>query len=109
MLFSSQPKIPNINSKELMALLKGSEPPFLLDVRTPAEFSQGHIHGAHLIPVTDLRARQAEVPTDQAIVTICHSGHRSMTAAKQLTEAGYRVTNLTGGMQDWIGPVERGN
>ena len=39
--------------------------PLLVDVRTPQEFSQGHIPGALNMPVDELRARLGELPRDR--------------------------------------------
>lgn len=104
----SGPKIDDVTSAQLVEMLGQHPAPFVLDVRTPAEFAQGHIHGAVLIPVTELATRMDEVPVDREIVTVCHSGNRSTMAAKQLSKAGYRVKNLQHGMMRWTGPVEQG-
>jgi phage shock protein E len=67
----------------------------LLDVRTPAEFAEGHIPGAKNIPVQELAARINEVgPRDRHVVIYCRSGARSAAAAQLLTRAGYHVTDV---------------
>ena len=48
--------------------------PFLLDVRTPAEFAGGHIPGAVNIPIDELRSRLAEVSSDREIAAYCQVG-----------------------------------
>lgn len=73
----------------------------LLDVRTPAEFSDGHIEGAMNIAVETLSSRISEVPTDQPIVVYCRSGNRSAQAVDILTEAGYTNVYDMGGIIDW--------
>ena len=107
-MFFSAPKIEQLTGDQLMEALQKKSPPFILDVRTPGEFRQGHIRGAVLIPVTELASRMSEVPTDREVVTVCHSGNRSMMAARHLEKAGYQVKNLQSGMMRWPGPVERG-
>lgn len=73
----------------------------LLDVRTPGEFSSGHIEGAKLIPVQELGGRVEEVgPKDKPVVVYCRSGARSSAAAAMLAKAGYEVHDL-GGMGNW--------
>jgi sulfur dioxygenase len=77
---------------------------FVLDVRTPGEFTGelGHLKGAHLIPLDDLRARLAEVPKDARIVAVCQSGKRSAMATEILRKAGYeKVANVAGGLIHW--------
>ena len=72
----------------------------LVDVRTPDEFSQGHIEGARNIPVGDVRNRATELPKDKTIIVYCRSGHRAGEAQKTLASMGYQARNL-GGMSNW--------
>ena len=74
---------------------------FLLDVRQPEEYKQGHIAGSKLIPLGELGNRLKEIPQDKEILCICRSGSRSSMAASQLAQAGYKVINLSGGMMAW--------
>lgn len=81
----------------------------MLDVRTPAEYAQGHIPGILLIPLDQLLDRIAEVPKDKKVLVICRSGNRSSQATAALRERGYtNVFNVTSGMMQWKGPVETG-
>lgn len=77
---------------------------FVLDVRSEAEFGGelGHLRGAHLIPLDQLRARVAEVPKDARVVAVCQSGKRSAMATEILRKAGYeKVANVAGGLIHW--------
>ncbi len=74
-----------------------------LDVREQSEWNEGHIEGATLIPLGQLDARQAELPTDKKIVVVCRSGNRSAEGRDILLKAGFaEVTSMAGGMNDWI-------
>ncbi|MEI8308762.1 MAG: rhodanese-like domain-containing protein [Chloroflexales bacterium] len=87
---------------DLKAKLDAGESLFLLDVRTPEEFSQdGHVAAATLIPLNELDTRLSELPSDKPIACICRSGNRSTTACTDLAARGYNVTNVTGGMHAW--------
>lgn len=100
-----------INTNEAKAQIDGSNPPFLLDVREPYEFQDGHIAGAKLLPLGELGRRMGELPRDREILVICRSGNRSGSATRQLAQAGYNATNLRGGMNGWQRagyPVKRG-
>lgn len=90
-----------INTTEAKARLDGAEPPYLLDVREPSEFKDGHIPGARLVPLGDLADRLRDLPADREILVVCRSGNRSGRATKQLTKAGLRAVNLRGGMIGW--------
>ena len=74
----------------------------LLDVRTPAEFAQGHLPGALNIPVVELPDRLAELGgPDRDVVVYCRSGMRSARAATVLRRAGYRAVHDLGAMNNW--------
>jgi len=66
----------------------------ILDVRSPREFSTGHIKGAINIPVGDLKLHIAELKkTNKAIIACCQSGGRSEVARITLGTAGLEVYN----------------
>ena len=76
----------------------------LLDVRTPQEYAEGHIGGAININVQsdDFQALAIkELSKDSAILVYCRSGRRSMDVAELLTNLGYKVVNLKGGIIGW--------
>ncbi|MBL8674843.1 MAG: MBL fold metallo-hydrolase [Rhodospirillales bacterium] len=76
----------------------------VLDVREPEEFDGplGHIAGAVLIPLGQLRARVDELDRGRPVVAVCRSGSRSAQAVSVLREAGFAdVANLAGGMLRW--------
>ena len=76
----------------------------VLDVRTPVEWDGelGHLGGAQLIPIDELRARVAEVPSEKPVVVVCQTGRRAAMGTLILAKAGReRVANLAGGMVRW--------
>jgi rhodanese-related sulfurtransferase len=101
-----------INPVEAQAKLTQKAKPYLLDVRQPEEYRSGHINGAKLIPLGDLSRHMNELPKDREIICVCRSGNRSLAATRQLSAAGYNVTNLNGGMMAWARarlPIKKGN
>jgi len=101
------PSVPEISSQEAQARITSAEPPFVLDVREPDEYANGHIPGSKLIPLGTLGNHLAELPKEQPIVVVCAAGGRSAHATQHLVQAGYKAVNLVGGMMGWQGPVER--
>ncbi len=103
--------VPVIDVKQLRLRLTADPSPFLLDVREPWEYREGHVPGAQLIPLAELEQRVNEVPRDRPILAICHSGQRSLAAAGYLLNLGYSdVSNVDGGTAAWIErgyPVDR--
>ena len=76
----------------------------VLDVRSREEFEgpDGHLDGSLLIPLPELEERLAEIPADQPVLVVCHSGSRSALATQQLLKAGRaQVANLRGGLARW--------
>ncbi len=78
--------------------------PFILDVRTPAEYQQVHIEGTHLIPIQQLQARIGELKSKkhEDIFIYCATGNRSTVASRILADKGFkRIYNLRYGVYDW--------
>lgn len=75
----------------------------LLDVRTPGEFSTGHLEGARNIPVQDLGARLRELDRAKGVVLYCRSGSRSAHAAALLRQAGFQSVVDIGTMARYRG------
>jgi glyoxylase-like metal-dependent hydrolase (beta-lactamase superfamily II)/rhodanese-related sulfurtransferase len=99
-----------IDPEELKKKIDNNEDIFLLDVRTPQEYEAWRIsyenhNNPKLIPVDRLFMKDPtlleEIPKDKEIVTVCAHGNRSMIAAKILTQLGYRVKSVKGGMAGW--------
>jgi rhodanese-related sulfurtransferase len=85
--------------EDAIALVAGSG--WLLDVREQSEWDSGHAPEAHLIPMGQIMDRLDEIPTDAAIVVICHSGYRSWQVTQALVRGGYDAVNVAGGMEAW--------
>ena len=99
-----------IDPEELKKKIDNNENIFLLDVRTPQEYEAWRIsyenhNNPKLIPVDRLFMKDPtlleEIPKDKEIVTVCAHGNRSMIAAKILTQLGYSVKSVKGGMAGW--------
>ena len=76
----------------------------ILDVRTAAEYAEGHIKGAILIDQgqSDFVEKAKEtLPIDKKIAVYCRSGRRSANAAGKLADVGYKCVNLKGGIITW--------
>jgi rhodanese-related sulfurtransferase len=92
-------ELAEVDPEEAASLIAGGA--YLLDVREPDEWEAGHAPDAHHIPLGDLEARYAELPSDQTIVCVCRGGGRSARAAAALSTVGLTTINLAGGMRAW--------
>ena len=75
--------------------------PLVVDVRTPQEFSAGHIAGAVNVPVDDLRSRLGEIPRDRKIAVCCQVGQRGYLATRVLRQKGFSASNIGGGYKTY--------
>ena len=91
----------SLTVEDAKARIENHQPLLILDVRQPEEFRAGHIAGAKLIPLNELGSRIEELPKEKEILCVCASGARSSAAAGQLSNAGFNVLNMRGGMSGW--------
>ena len=98
-----------ISTSELSSKIATGKPVdlVLLDVREPWEFATAKIEGSLLLPMGDIPARVQELDPDAHIVTICHSGVRSMNVAVWLRNQGLeKVQSLRGGIDAWSREID---
>ena len=75
---------PKVDIQTLIA-----EGAIVVDVRTPAEFKDGHVKGSMNLPLQTLGSQMNKLKKDQVIITCCRSGSRSGMARRQLQAAGF--------------------
>ncbi|HWP48457.1 MAG TPA: FAD-dependent oxidoreductase [Candidatus Limnocylindrales bacterium] len=73
----------------------------LIDVRSVAEYERSHIAGAKNIPIDELRSRLGELSKDREVWLVCGVGQRAYYATRVLLQNGFKVRNLSGGMQTY--------
>lgn len=73
----------------------------IVDVREPAEYAAGHVPRALNLPLSELRARHAELPRERDLWIVCGVGQRGYYATRFLNQNGYRARNLSGGTTTW--------
>lgn len=76
----------------------------LIDVRTPAEYAQGTIENAELMDIysKDFEHQIDKLDNTRPVAVFCHSGARSMHAARILVQKGFPlVYNLRNGIISW--------
>lgn len=75
----------------------------VVDVRTEAEYKEGHIPGAVLVPNESIGSEPPEAlpELDAVLLVHCRTGVRSKQAADKLVEMGYTQVYDFGGIRDW--------
>ena len=71
----------------------------ILDVREELELIGGKFDNSIYIPLSELRKRYNELPKDKEIWTYCAVGLRGYIASRFLSQKGYKVKNLAGGIK----------
>lgn len=78
----------SVDYKELVA--NGAQ---IVDIRTPAEFSNGHIKNSKNIPLQQLQSQIKKLDKKKPVITCCASGMRSASARGILQNHGFEVYN----------------
>lgn len=83
---------------------KNPEAFFIMDVRTPGEFRQGRLPGAHNIdfwgPTFEYDIEK--LPKDKPILLYCRTGKRSAGAEEALKKAGFEnIKHMQAGFEAW--------
>jgi phage shock protein E len=81
------------NKTQMEKLIK--EGAFLVDVRTPGEFAEGHVNGSVNIPLDQIDSQLEKFKEKEQIIVFCRSGARSGQAKLILEQNGF--TNVTNG------------
>lgn len=77
----------------------------VVDVRTPAEFAEGHISRAVVADIQDASFGNVVAQLDRSATYLvyCHSGNRSGQATAFMAELGFtNVNDLDGGISAWL-------
>ena len=104
-----------ITPAELARELASTPALTVIDVRTPAEFSEVHATAARNIPLPDVSAASlagvGHRDQGEAVYLLCQSGRRAVAAADKLAAAGFkRPIVVEGGTVAWVAaglPAER--
>jgi membrane protein DedA with SNARE-associated domain/rhodanese-related sulfurtransferase len=98
-------RMAQISVEELDQLLKKSNPPTIIDVRSGLAQQGGRIPGALLMSDDDISALVTNTTTDTEVIVYCACPNEASAArvAKKLMQRGYtRVRPLTGGIDAWV-------
>ncbi len=104
----------DISQAQLQQVMKNDKQVVVLDVRTVAEFAEGHIPSAVNIPHKELEARLAELSgvKNTQVIIYCRSGRRAEVARKVLEQNGFnQLDHLSGDFNEWSSnnlPINKG-
>jgi rhodanese-related sulfurtransferase len=93
-------RVRDITPEELAQKL---EEYIIIDIREAYELRSGMIPGAMHIPMGQIQTRLPELEKDKTYAIVCASGGRRSSVASWLSQQGYDVSNVVGGMSLWHG------
>lgn len=106
-LFAKRGPITDVDSAGLREAV--SQGATLIDVRTPEEYSEGHIASAILMPDYDSAALMKDLPRDTEYVVYCRTGNRSSRVVKWMADNGFtNIKHLNKGIVSWDGELVQG-
>lgn len=95
--------VKNLSAQEFKKALENGKYS-LIDVRTPDEFSQGHISGALNIDFYDTNfatKMKAATAKNKQVAVYCRSGRRSKAAISAFATKNFQIINLNDGIMSW--------
>jgi len=107
-MFNSNVK--DVNAEEAYKLLSDDKEVVILDVRTQAEYEDGHIPGAQLTPVQFIQYKVNDLKQykDKPVLVYCASGGRSPGAVQTLVNNDFKnIYHLSRGISSWKYNVAR--
>ncbi len=93
---------PSITPAELHDRRQSGDAPVVIDVRTPAEYTAGHVPNAINIPFDQIAERISKVDAPNGVALYCMVGPRARKGEAALLATGYKsVFHLEGGLAAW--------
>ncbi len=95
-------RLPHITVQDLERLEREAADLQIADVRRQAEWEEGHLQGAVLVPLNQIAVAMRQLDPSRPVAVHCKGGYRSAIAASLLLRDGFRqVSNVTGGFDAW--------
>ncbi len=93
---------PGIDPGDLNGRLKAADAPLVIDVRTPDQYSSGHVPGAVNMPVPTVTKHLDEIREAPEVVLYCNDMQFTRIAEQLLLKSKVKgVSHLEGGLTAW--------
>ena len=93
-----------ISPKEVLKYIQRGDS-LVIDIRDEELFRQGHIPGALSMPYDFFYETEPVLRKYGTIILCCEHGAASLLLGRRLSESGFHVLSIGGGMEPWRGPV----
>ncbi|MAJ97435.1 MAG: hypothetical protein CMI56_02370 [Parcubacteria group bacterium] len=89
--------------KEIISAEQNDPSVDFINVCTPAEYKEKHIHGVRSVPLDELEQHVSEFSNKKTIYVHCRSGRRGVQAIEKLNMLGIKAEfiNVEGGLLAW--------
>lgn len=77
----------------------------IIDLRETNDYKRGHIPTAVNIPYLEFENCKGSIPLDRLIILYCDRGNLSLLLARELSNEGYLVKNIYGGIRAYRGQL----
>ncbi|BCJ97401.1 rhodanese-like domain-containing protein [Anaerocolumna chitinilytica] len=94
-----------IRAKDIIFYIRRADTQ-IIDIREYADFRQGHIPSAINIPYSNFEDGQRNIPRNKLLILYCERGNLSLLLARDLSNEGFMVKNIYGGLNAYRGPLE---
>lgn len=107
-----QQNIINVNARDASQIIE-SKTPTIIDIRTPNEYSEGHLQNSVNIDYysADFKTRLSKMDREVPVFVYCKSGMRTRSSLEVFRVLGFKeVYVLSSGLNDWIAaglPIEK--
>lgn len=94
--------VSHVDAMRVKEILDNDENIYVIDVREPEEYVEGHIPGIPLLPMGEVPDLIEQFDKEAEYVIVCRSGRRSLEVAKFFQNEGIpKVHNYLGGTIEW--------
>jgi len=77
----------------------------IIDIRDQEEYEKGHIPNSINIPYEEFEYKKNQLPFNHELILYCDRGNLSLLLARDLSNEGYKVKNIYGGMHAYRGEI----
>lgn len=78
----------------------------IIDLRSWSDYKKGHIPKAINIPYEDFEMYKGQIARNKTLILYCERGGISTVLARDLSQEGYIVKNIYGGINAYRGDLE---
>lgn len=95
-------KFETISARELDSYINNRNY-IIIDLREKEDYDRSHIVGALHMDFDELENGKVNLPQNKEIILYCERGGLSLMAAKKMSQMGYQVISVVGGIHAYRG------